>query len=32
MTVMSGVKPGDRLATAGIAILTEGRKVTLLKD
>ena len=32
MTVMSGVKPGDRLATAGIAILTEGRKVTLLND
>lgn len=32
MTVSSGVKPGDRLATAGVAILTEGRKVTLLKD
>ena len=32
MTVTSGVKSGDRLATAGIAVLTEGRKVTLLKD
>ena len=32
MTVGSGVNPGDRLATAGVAILTEGRKVNLLKD
>ena len=32
VTVETGVKPGDRLATAGIAILTEGRKVTLLND
>lgn len=32
MRVGDGVKPGDRLATAGIAVLTEGRKVTLLKE
>lgn len=30
MSVGSGIKPGDRLATAGITVLTEGRKVTLL--
>lgn len=32
MSVGSGVAPGDRIATAGVAILTEGRPVTLLKD
>ena len=32
MAVRSGVKTGDRLATAGVAVLTEGRRVTLLND
>ena len=32
MSVASGVKSGDRIATAGVAILTEGRRVTLLNE
>lgn len=30
MSVGEGLKPGDRIATAGIAVLTEGRKVRSL--
>jgi len=29
--VLDGLKPGERIATAGISLLTEGRRVTLLK-
>ena len=32
MSVTSGVKSGDRVATAGVAVLSEGRRVTLLND
>lgn len=32
VVVRAGVKPGDRIATAGISVLSEGRRVTLLKD
>lgn len=31
LQVLDGLKPGERVATAGITLLTEGRKVTLLK-
>ena len=30
VTVLNGVKPGERIATAGVSHLTEGRKVRLL--
>jgi len=30
--VASGLKPGERVATAGVSMLTEGRKVRLLAD
>jgi len=30
--VVTGLKPGERIATAGVTVLTEGRRVTLLKD
>lgn len=29
--VVTGVRPGERIATAGVSVLTEGRSVTLLK-
>lgn len=29
--ILDGLKPGERIATAGISLLTEGRRVTLLK-
>ena len=32
VVVNAGVKPGDRIATAGVSVLSEGRKVTLLKE
>lgn len=32
MRIEGGVSVGDRVATAGVAVLTEGRKVTLLND
>ncbi len=32
MRVTSGLKPGERVATAGVSMLTEGRKVRLLAD
>lgn len=32
VVVREGVKPGDRIATAGVSVLSEGRKVTLLKE
>lgn len=32
VVVRDGVKPGDRIATAGVSVLSEGRKVTLLKE
>ena len=32
VVVRTGVKPGDRIATAGVSVLSEGRRVTLLKD
>ena len=32
IVVRDGVKPGDRIATAGVSVLSEGRKVTLLKE
>ena len=32
VVVTAGVKPGDRIATAGVSVLSEGRKVTLLKE
>lgn len=32
VVVRAGVKPGDRIATAGVSVLSEGRRVTLLKD
>ena len=31
VTVTSGLKPGERVATAGVSMLTEGRKVRLLE-
>jgi len=31
LQVLDGLKPGERIATAGITLLTEGRRVTLLK-
>jgi multidrug efflux pump subunit AcrA (membrane-fusion protein) len=30
--ILDGLKPGERVATAGITLLTEGRTVTLLKE
>ena len=30
--VLDGLKPGDRIATAGISLLVEGRTVSLLKE
>ena len=32
VTVLKGVKPGERIATAGVSQLTEGRKVRLLAE
>ena len=32
VTVLKGVKPGERIATAGVSRLTEGRKVRLLAE
>lgn len=32
LVIGSGVKPGDRIATAGVSVLSEGRKVSLLKE
>lgn len=32
VTVSDGLTPGERIATAGVAILTEGRRVRLLED
>ena len=32
VTVSEGVKPGERIATAGVSLLGEGREVTLLKE
>ena len=32
VVVCAGVKPGDRIATAGVSVLSEGRRVTLLKE
>lgn len=32
VVVNKGVKPGDRIATAGVHLLNEGRRVTLLKE
>ena len=32
MSVGSGIREGDRIATAGVAVLTEGRRVTLLNE
>ena len=32
VVVRQGVKPGDRIATAGVHLLSEGRRVTLLKE
>lgn len=32
VVVRTGVKPGERIATAGVSVLSEGRRVTLLKD
>lgn len=32
VTVLKGVKPGERVATAGVSQLTEGRKVRLLAE
>lgn len=32
VVVSAGVKPGDRIATAGVSVLNEGRRVTLLKE
>ena len=29
--VVTGVRPGERIATAGVSVLTEGCSVTLLK-
>ena len=32
VTVLKGIKPGERVATAGVSQLTEGRKVRLLAE
>ena len=32
VTVLKGVKPGERIATAGVSQLTEGRKVRLIAE
>ena len=32
VTVLKGIKPGERIATAGVSQLTEGRKVRLLAE
>ena len=32
MSVGSGLKPGDRIATAGVSVLTENRRVRLMED
>lgn len=32
VVVRAGIKPGDRIATAGVSVLSEGRRVTLLKE
>jgi len=32
LVVTAGLKPGERVATSGVSLLSEGRKVSLMKD